>query len=396
MRRESDLAAPTTFVSRLSDIEHVILDRDGVLNEELPRGSYVADPKDFHWLPGALPALATLRASGVRISVATNQSGIGRGEMSELDLASVHERMREDAALACGTIDAIYCCPHAPDTPCSCRKPLPGLIERAINRSGICKSHTLVVGDAERDLEAAGAAGTRAALLRTGKGSGSEAAARARGIPVFEDLAQLAEELSRQRRDEVIGRLLTTFEEHVALVRQSMDAVLPSLAECIEIARECLRRGGKLLACGNGGSAADAQHFVAELVGRFEASRRAFPAIALAADPSSFTAISNDFGFEQVFARQVEAFARGGDLLIALSTSGNSRNVVQAALAAHAAGCLVIAFTGRSGGELFRHADRAVRIPADSVARIQEIHGMCLHALAQGVDSVLLDPSTTT
>jgi D-sedoheptulose 7-phosphate isomerase len=395
MRGTRGLAGPTGFISRLSGIEHVILDRDGVLNEELPDGGHVANPEDFHWLPGALPALATLRASGVRISVATNQSGIGRGRMSELDLAAVHERMSEDAARAQGAIDAIYYCPHVPESPCSCRKPLPGLIERAIDRSGIGKGHTLVVGDAERDLEAAGAAGARAALLRTGKGRRSEAAAQARGIPVFEDLAQLAKELSRQRRVEVLDRLRTTFEEHVALVRESMDTVLPSLADCIELARGCLRRGCKLLACGNGGSAADAQHFVAELVGRFEASRCALPALALAADPSSFTAISNDFGFEQVFARQVEAFARPGDLLIALSTSGNSRNVVQAALAAHAAGASVIAFTGRSGGELYRYADRAVRVPSDSVARIQEIHGMCLHALAHGVDSMLLDPGTT-
>lgn len=380
----------------LSDIDHVILDRDGVLNEELADGGYITDPADFRWLPGALPALAALRAIGVRVSVATNQAGVGRGQLSELELARVHDKMSAEATIARGSIDAIYCCPHAADSACSCRKPLPGLIERAIDQSEISKGNTLVVGDAERDLEAARAAGAHAALLRTGKGRSFESFATARGIPVFDDLGDLVAELSRQRgiSTRTMATLRRTFAEHLFVVQDAMEQVLPLLAQSIEATCRSLRQGGKLLACGNGGSAADAQHFVAELVGRFQASRQALPAIALAGDPSTFTAISNDFGFDQLFARQVEAFARAGDVLVALSTSGNSHNVVNAADAARAAHAFVIALTGRSGGELARHADVLIKVPSDSVARIQEVHGMCLHALAQGIDTALSGAAT--
>jgi D-sedoheptulose 7-phosphate isomerase len=391
MQETQPSAIPAPPHRSLSDIEHVILDRDGVLNEELANGGYIIDPGDFHWLPGALPALAALRATGVRISVATNQSGVGRGQLSEFDLARVHDKMSAEAAIAHGSIDAIYCCPHAPDSACACRKPLPGLIERAIDHSEISKGNTLVVGDAKRDLEAARAAGARAALLRTGKGRACESFARAHGIPIFDDLAELAAELSRQREisARTIATLRSSFEEHVFVVNDAIDKVLPLLAQGIEVACRSLRDGGKLLACGNGGSAADAQHFVAELVGRFQRSRQALPAIALAADPSTFTAISNDFGFDQLFTRQVEAFARAGDVLVALSTSGNSRNVLNAADSARVAHAFVIAFTGRSGGELARRADLTIKVPSDSVARIQEVHGICLHALAQGIDTAL-------
>jgi D-sedoheptulose 7-phosphate isomerase len=397
MRETQRSANHATSQTPLSDIGHVILDRDGVLNEEPASGGYITDPGDFRWLPGTLPALAALRAIGVRISVATNQSGVGRGLLSELALARVHDKMSTEAAMACGSIDAIYCCPHAPDSSCACRKPLPGLIERAIDYSEISKANTLVVGDAERDLEAASAAGARAALVRTGKGRWCESFAIARGIPIFDDLAQLAAELSRQRETSArtMAQLRIAFEEHVSVVREAIDDALPRLVDCIEIARRSLSQGGKLLACGNGGSAADAQHFVAELLGRFEASRQGLPAIALSGDPSTFTALSNDFGFDQLFARQVQALARAGDVLVALSTSGNSRNVLNAADAARAARAFVIALTGRSGGELARHADLTIKVPSDSVARIQEVHGICLHALAQGIDTVLLTSSTT-
>jgi D-glycero-D-manno-heptose 1,7-bisphosphate phosphatase len=172
-------------------IRHVILDRDGVLNEEPDDGACVADPASFRWLPGALDALAALRNLGVRISVATNQSGVGRGVMTEAELAAVHDKMSLDARRVQGSIDAIFYCPHAPDAGCSCRKPAPALIEAAIDRSGLARDDTLAVGDAVRDLDAAGAAGVRAALLRTGKGRAHEAIAAARGIPVFDDLTAL-------------------------------------------------------------------------------------------------------------------------------------------------------------------------------------------------------------
>jgi phosphoheptose isomerase len=382
-------------IDSLNPVKHIIVDRDGVLNVELEGGAYLGDPTRFQWLPGALHALADFRAHGVRVSVATNQSGIGRGVISERQLELVHQKMISDAKAADGSIDAVFHCPHAPDSQCPCRKPEPGLILTAIAQSGISLADTLVIGDAARDLAAAHSAGARAALVRTGKGRQYESYAATHGIPVYDDLRAVAAELANKSEDtyDPTESLQATFTDHVSVVSKSAEQLLPVLSQCIGIARQCLRTGNKILACGNGGSAADAQHFVAELVGRYANARPALAAIVLGSDSATFTAVSNDFGFDQVFARQVDALARRGDVLIAISTSGNSRNVINAAITARKCGCTVIVLTGRSGGELGPLADIALRVPSDAVARIQEVHELCLHALAQELDSVRLESS---
>jgi D-sedoheptulose 7-phosphate isomerase len=178
------------------------------------------------------------------------------------------------------------------------------------------------------------------------------------------------------------------FEDH-ARVLQAARALVPQVQELATRAIRCLRAGGKVIACGNGGSAADAQHFAAELVGRFARERRALPAIALGVDPALTTALANDYEFARVFARPVEALARPGDMLIALSTSGRSPNVLAAARAAKAAGCVVGALTGSGGAMLADLADVAVVVPSADVARIQEIHGLCLHAVAGEIEAQL-------
>ena len=171
---------------------HVILDRDGVLNHEAPDGSYVREPEEFRWLPGALEGLALLRGAGVRLSVTTNQAGVGRGLMSLQQLAAVHERMQTEAAAHGGAFDAVLYCQHAPEEQCSCRKPAPGLIQAAVARSGIAASDSIVVGDARRDLEAAERAGVAAALVRTGKGRRTEALLGDASVPTYDDLRELA------------------------------------------------------------------------------------------------------------------------------------------------------------------------------------------------------------
>jgi phosphoheptose isomerase len=394
---KASLARIARFESHgLGAIKHVIVDRDGVLNEELGGGAHLSDPDRFQWVPGALNALADLRTLGVRVSVATNQSGIGRGLVSELELDAVHRKMTFDANVAHASIDAIYYCPHAPDAQCACRKPAPGLILAAITQSGISAANTLVIGDASRDLEAARSAGTHAVLVRTGKGRMHESYAVAHGIAVYDDLGAFVAELAIKcdRPQDDMQSLQAVFAEHARVVADAAAQILPVLSHCIGVARQCLRAGHKILACGNGGSAADAQHFVAELVGRYNHSRAPLSAIVLGSDSATLTAVSNDFGFDQVFARQVDALARRGDVLIALSTSGNSRNVINAAIAARERGCTVISLTGHNGGGLAQHADLALRVPSDTVARIQEVHELCLHALAQAIDSAAVESST--
>jgi D-sedoheptulose 7-phosphate isomerase len=181
------------------------------------------------------------------------------------------------------------------------------------------------------------------------------------------------------------------FDEH----RATMDACAKALPERIaQAARriiEALRAGRKLLVFGNGGSAADAQHLAAELVGRYRRERRAWPAIALTTDTSALTAIGNDYGFDEVFARQVRALAVPGDVVLGLSTSGNSENVLRGFAAAAEAGAFRIALGGRDGGRMARECDLALIVPGADTARIQEAHITILHAMCDTIEAGLAD-----
>jgi D-sedoheptulose 7-phosphate isomerase len=185
------------------------------------------------------------------------------------------------------------------------------------------------------------------------------------------------------------------FADHSAVAARAALELPAQLERVVGTMHECLRTGGKILACGNGGSATDAQHLVAELVGRFREERRALPAIALTADSAILTAVGNDYGYERVFARQVEALGQAGDVLLAYSTSGNSPNVVQAAQTARRLGCVVVAFTGARGGELAGHADVLVKAPSNTVARVQEVHTLCSHAICDALDALIRTQETS-
>ncbi len=181
-------------------------------------------------------------------------------------------------------------------------------------------------------------------------------------------------------------------DRHLRLVEACHHDLQSFVAAVAERIGATFARGGRVLACGNGGSAADAQHFAAELVGRFVRARRALPALALTTDTSTLTAIGNDFGFERIFARQVEAHGREGDLLLAISTSGNSPNVLEAARCAHQQGMSIVALTGEGGGRLAAAADVLLAVPSTDVARIQEVHELALHAIVAIVEE-RLDPT---
>jgi len=173
----------------------------------------------------------------------------------------------------------------------------------------------------------------------------------------------------------------------------AMDTLAVPIALAVEHMSECLLADGKILSCGNGGSAADAQHFSSELINRFEIERPGLAGIALSTDTSILTSIANDYDFSQIFSKQVTALGRPGDVLLAISTSGNSRNVIEAIRAAHARDMRVVALTGNGGGhidELLRDDDVHICVPASSTARIQEVHLLTIHCLCDGIDCLIL------
>lgn len=191
-------------------------------------------------------------------------------------------------------------------------------------------------------------------------------------------------------------RIQQHFLDSIEVKRQNMERLTPVIADGIDLLLSTLTEGGKVLVCGNGGSAADAQHFAAEFTGRFERDRPGLAAIALTTDTSAITAIGNDYSFDVIFSRQVQALGHAGDVLLAISTSGNSANVIQAIEAAHAQDISVIALTGKDGGkiaDMLYETDLHINVAHQRTARIQEVHILVLHCLCDGVDCMLLgDP----
>ncbi|MGZ5200840.1 MAG: phosphoheptose isomerase [Telluria sp.] len=187
-------------------------------------------------------------------------------------------------------------------------------------------------------------------------------------------------------------RILAHFQESADLKLKSAAALTQPISQAVELMFAALSNGNKILACGNGGSAADCQHFAAELVGRFERERFPLPALALTTDTSILTAVGNDYSYKDVFAKQVQAFGQAGDILLAISTSGNSANVLAAAESALEREMRVVALTGKDGGQLanmLTDADVHINVPHSRTARIQEVHLVAIHCICDGIDVAL-------
>lgn len=192
---------------------------------------------------------------------------------------------------------------------------------------------------------------------------------------------------------DLIARVKGHFSDSAQIKLQAVSVLAAPIAQAAERMVQCLMNDGKIMSCGNGGSAADAQHFAAELLNRFEMERPGLAAIALTTDSSTLTAIANDYDFNQVFSKQVWALGQANDLLLAISTSGNSKNVIEAVHAAHERNLGVIALSGKNGGQmadLLRDTDVHICVPADNTARIQEVHLLTLHCLCDAIDCLLL------
>ena len=187
-------------------------------------------------------------------------------------------------------------------------------------------------------------------------------------------------------------RVTAHFQESIA-VKQASQSLVPNVAHAADVMATALLEDGKILSCGNGGSAADSQHFSGELLGRFERERPGLPAVALTTDSSTLTAVANDYDFADIFAKQVRALGRPGDVLLAISTSGHSENVTRAIETAHSREMKVIALTGRDGGriaQILSTADIELRVPADRTCRVQEVHLLLIHCLCDLIDEKIL------
>jgi len=197
----------------------------------------------------------------------------------------------------------------------------------------------------------------------------------------------------QEHATDILSRIEQQFRDSSEAKLEALKVIAQPIASAVEAMVQCLLANGKIMACGNGGSAADSQHFAAELINRFERERPALAALALTTDTSTLTSIANDYDYEQVFSKQVSALGNAGDVLLAISTSGNSKNVARAIQAAHEREVRVVALTGKDGGAIGRllsAGDIHICVPHSRTARIQEVHLLTLHCLCDGIDCLLL------
>ena len=192
---------------------------------------------------------------------------------------------------------------------------------------------------------------------------------------------------------DLISRINKNFQDSISTKQLAAELLAEPVSRGAQAITQCFLSGGKVLSCGNGGSAGDAQHFSSEMLNRFEMERPGLPAVALTTDSSTVTSIANDYSYTQIFSKQVTALGQSGDVLLAISTSGNSENVNQAIDAAHDRGMTVIALDGKSGGDMAERLllnDVEIRVPSESTARIQEVHLLVIHCICDLVDHQLL------
>lgn len=355
----------------VSEIEVLALDVDGVItNGSVSLSAHGAETKGIAMRD--LDAITAARRAGLRIALVTGESSA----MVEMIAA----RIGVDCVVA-GAKDKRV-----------------GLIQ-VCDRLAVASEHICFVGDADRDALAFSSVGlsfapadasarARAKASRVLSARGGQGAV----AEVVEIL--LAARTARGQSALLERQLRRVVEESIAAHQKLLEESLPNLASIATLIADCLRGGGKVLFCGNGGSAADAQHVAAELVGRFAIEREPFPAIALTTDTSILTAVGNDWDFRDVFARQVRALARPLDLVVGISTSGRSPNVVRALEAAREKGATTLAFVGRNGGPIAKAADVVFKAPATVTARVQELHILAWHGICEIVEASLAAPET--
>jgi phosphoheptose isomerase len=346
-------------------------------------------------LPNAAAGLRAFRRMGFGLVVVTNQSGVGRRFFTAATVGGIHRRMTELLGQEGVELDGIFFCPHVPSDVCSCRKPEPGLVLEAAAKLDFDPAECVVVGDKECDVELGRRVGARTVLVKTGYGARHLADGLARPDLVAADLKEAAELIAGEIENGLfpgaVERLRRHISESIATKQRVADECEPEILAAASRIAECLRGGGKILLCGNGGSAADSQHIAAEFVSVLTQDylRPGLPAIALTTDTSILTASANDFGFQRVFERQVQALGKPGDVVIGISTSGNSPNVLRALEYGRRNGMVTIALTGSGGGKMAGCAAIAIRVPSGVTMHIQEAHIMIGHMLCDLVERAI-------
>jgi len=370
---------------------YALIDRDGTLVVEK---DYLKQVEELELIPRAAEGLRELEAAGLGRILITNQSAIGRGMLTGAGLEEIHLELGRRLAAEGAGLDAIYHCPHLPEDGCYCRKPAPGLVWRAAAEWEFNPREAFVIGDKPADIDLGRAIGATTILVRTGYGREYERSGLTADFVVDDllDAARAIRAVARQADGflipDAVERLRRHIQDSIETKRKLLECREGEILAAASAITRCLQNGGKLLLCGNGGSAADAQHIAAEFVSVLDRGfqRPGLAAVALTTDASILTASANDFGFEGVFARQVQALARPGDVLIGISTSGSSENVIRALGYARAHGVETIGFTGESGGKVASVAALSIRVPSTSTQLVQESHIMIGHIVCDLVE----------
>jgi len=372
---------------------YIVLDRDGTVIVER---NYLASPDQVQLLPNAAAGLRRFHEMGYGLVLLTNQSGVGRGYFSETAVNAVHRRLNELLTQEDVHLDGVYFCPHVPESDCSCRKPRAGLFERAAAELDLDPAASIVIGDKPCDIDLGRSVGLTTVLVRTGYGTKYGDGAI---VPDFvaNDLLNASEVVANHKNvtDALFPGASLRFRHHFAEgVRTKQRVVAECEAEILAAASTvagALRQGNKILFCGNGGSAADCQHIAAEFVSVLTQDflRPGLAAIALTTDTSILTASANDFGFDGVFTRQVQALSKPGDVLVGISTSGNSENVLRAVHYGREHALRTIVLTGATGGRLTGMADITIRVPSCVTMHIQEAHIAIGHVICDLVERAL-------
>ncbi len=407
----------------------VFLDRDGTINIEK---NYLFRTEDFEFIPGSEKAIKLLNDNGYKVIVITNQAGVARGYYSEKEVKRLHEFINSKLETTGAHIDAFYHCPHHPVAGigfykriCSCRKPNTGLFERAKENFDVDVEKSYMIGDNIADIQGGNNFGVSTILVSTGYGSKLHKQGGVKYDYYTANLLSAVEYiLERDKKDDGWEDITDENDaKDIILTKSSLKTNLrldelirryPVLSICredilsaYEIMMKMYQTGGKLLVAGNGGSAADAEHIVGELMKGFVKKRKtetefrkclmkidkeygkeladklqgSLPAIALSAQQAIGTAYLNDVDGQLIYAQLVNGYGTIKDTFFGISTSGNSKNVLMAAITAKAKGMKVIALTGKNGGKICEYADVTIRVPEEETFKIQELHLPVYHAL---------------